>query len=419
MPPSLSNTYTYLSVLIWPSLLRPHLRVPSISHVDFRTLKKEGFNAVVIDKDNCLTLPHQDEVWPPYQRAWEGLLKTFEPGRVLVVSNSAGTRKDPGGIAAEAVSLSLRAPVLLHTVPKPGCASNILSYFEGKLDEPYTLQRDIVSFGLRLRKEEEKDKRRLWNRWEKQVSGPLLGGPTAEESSYISKSETISKSHLYGADISLEDCATTSRTLKTSENLRILVIGDRLFTDTLLANRLSSCLLSHESESSHLPRVLSIYTTSLPQPRDVRILRWVEERLSRNETQGDYTRFIRNNKELDVEGSNGVLKPTLWEPTRFLTPAWWREINVPPLTWHPRSWKILPLTVAVGRLLGKMARIIGVILLSLSKWGWERSKSFAKQWKERVQRSATAKEVETSPSEKVSIIQVGTKPLVTSVERTT
>lgn len=55
-----------------------------IANVDFKALKKEGFNAVVIDKDNCLvsrlyfiqfnylrwwfqTLPHKDDIYPPYQ----------------------------------------------------------------------------------------------------------------------------------------------------------------------------------------------------------------------------------------------------------------------------------------------------------------------------------------------------------------
>lgn len=33
------------------------------------------------------------------QDAWNSLLRTFPAGRVLVVSNSAGTKKDPGGIA--------------------------------------------------------------------------------------------------------------------------------------------------------------------------------------------------------------------------------------------------------------------------------------------------------------------------------
>lgn len=41
------------------------------------------------------------------QKAWTDLLSTFGPGRVLVVSNSAGTTKDPGSIAVGVQSLNL------------------------------------------------------------------------------------------------------------------------------------------------------------------------------------------------------------------------------------------------------------------------------------------------------------------------
>ena len=51
---------------------------------------------------DCQTLPNVDQVYPPYQPGWDALLKAFPPGRVLVVSNSAGTPKDPSGIAVSA-----------------------------------------------------------------------------------------------------------------------------------------------------------------------------------------------------------------------------------------------------------------------------------------------------------------------------
>lgn len=75
MPPAqLSNTFIYLTALFKPALLRPHLRVPSEHTVKLwigtsvtmpgntlrycqcrlQSFEKEGFNAVVIDKDNCL-----------------------------------------------------------------------------------------------------------------------------------------------------------------------------------------------------------------------------------------------------------------------------------------------------------------------------------------------------------------------------
>lgn len=65
--PRLPNFLIHLSAFIRPSLLRPDIRVPSafhredifvltkdIGYIDFKALKSKGFNAVVIDKDNCI-----------------------------------------------------------------------------------------------------------------------------------------------------------------------------------------------------------------------------------------------------------------------------------------------------------------------------------------------------------------------------
>lgn len=45
------------------------------------------------------TYPYKDPLHPSIENGWKDLKETFGPGRVLVVSNSAGTRKDFGGIA--------------------------------------------------------------------------------------------------------------------------------------------------------------------------------------------------------------------------------------------------------------------------------------------------------------------------------
>ena len=70
MAPRLPNVFIYLSALIRPARLRPDLRVrselphstetpvltvcPAIADVDYAGLRREGFNAVVVDKDNCV-----------------------------------------------------------------------------------------------------------------------------------------------------------------------------------------------------------------------------------------------------------------------------------------------------------------------------------------------------------------------------
>lgn len=57
---------------------------------------------------------------------------------------------------------------------------------------------------------------------------------------------------------------------------RVLVIGDRLATDVLLARRLNS-YYSNQSPANAAPPVLSIVTTELFKKSDVRPLRWLED----------------------------------------------------------------------------------------------------------------------------------------------
>lgn len=65
----------------------------------------------------------------PLQVAWSDALRTFGPERVLIVSNTAGTRDDAAQLQAESVSHHLGAPVLLHAALKPSyaCAAAALA----------------------------------------------------------------------------------------------------------------------------------------------------------------------------------------------------------------------------------------------------------------------------------------------------
>lgn len=80
--------------LVRPAILQPRLVVPDISALDWAAFKARGVRGVVIDKDNCITRPAVDELFPALRPAWTELLRTFGPANVLVVSNSAGTAKD-------------------------------------------------------------------------------------------------------------------------------------------------------------------------------------------------------------------------------------------------------------------------------------------------------------------------------------
>lgn len=119
-----------LAALIYgaSSILRPSLLIPSLIYDDFGALpvdlraalnacastrkspnQKIDIRAVVIDKDNCFAAPHGTDVWPPYkvhpysrilrrfltrQQRWNTLREQFPGKRLLIVSNSAGTRDD-------------------------------------------------------------------------------------------------------------------------------------------------------------------------------------------------------------------------------------------------------------------------------------------------------------------------------------
>ena len=102
-----------------PALLLPHLSVPTLNHLQPATLKAAGVRGVLLDKDNTITAPYRDEPHPEAQRGLALLLQHF-PGRVAILSNSAGTADfDPRGEEAERLESALGVPVLRHTAKKP------------------------------------------------------------------------------------------------------------------------------------------------------------------------------------------------------------------------------------------------------------------------------------------------------------
>lgn len=130
------------------------------------------------------------------------------------------------------------------------------------------------------------------------------------------------------------------------EELRILVVGDRLFTDTLLAHRLSR----HLGSSSANRQVLSIHTTLLPQPNDVRFLRWLETKLSRGRIRSgktDWGRYIRDPyagvpRLSDIEAVPSLTWRDKWEDFKG-------DVKESRLRWDPRTWTLFDLAVGGGR----------------------------------------------------------------------
>jgi len=287
---------------------------------------------------------------------------------------------------AEAVSLSLSAPILIHPRPKPGCSKTVLSYFKGELGQPTTLRGQLRSRASKLKEEEEGDEDIVVGKWKDEINGPILGPLIGRDGTPIHQDDREKRDLSGDKDEELggrmrerqHDTTTPNPGTATSvptteevepvstmgtiekEDLRILVIGDRMFTDTLLANRLSKLLPTPSSPTPSsptspspatlLPSVLSIHTTLLLQPSDVRLLRWIEELLTRGRVREgpiDWARYTR----------------TIAAPALPVALSWKERINpfrdTPPLTWSPKTWRPKPLLAGTG---------LGLVYLSKGLW---------------------------------------------------
>ena len=104
-------------ILREPALALPHAHVRDITELDFAKLRAAGCRGVVFDKDNTLTAPYSNEVYPRLAGALRSCVEAFGAERVAVLSNSAGTPDDPGGVAADA--LQAIPPPQPHLSPPP------------------------------------------------------------------------------------------------------------------------------------------------------------------------------------------------------------------------------------------------------------------------------------------------------------
>jgi len=66
------------------------------------------------------------------------LLTTYSPSNILIVSNSSGTlSKDPLGTAADALERNTGVKVLRHSQMKPACGEEIMAHFRSQSAESY------------------------------------------------------------------------------------------------------------------------------------------------------------------------------------------------------------------------------------------------------------------------------------------
>ncbi|XP_068654040.1 phosphatidylglycerophosphate phosphatase 1, chloroplastic/mitochondrial [Aristolochia californica] len=131
---NLEGIFSTFSVVFCRSnahLALPHLSVPDIRWIDWEHLHRLGFQGVVFDKDNTLTLPFALTPAPALVDSLASCKSVFGADNLIVFSNSAGLRKyDPDGSKARALEHSLGIHVLRHGSKKPaGKAEDIEKYF--------------------------------------------------------------------------------------------------------------------------------------------------------------------------------------------------------------------------------------------------------------------------------------------------
>ena len=112
------------------SLAIPHIDCESIQDIDWFKLKNAGFTAVIFDKDNTLTIPYAEEVYPPLRESMKECKQAFGNERVCVYSNSAGLiQYDPDGIEAAQLEKELGIRVARHKEKKPSGSGTELAEF--------------------------------------------------------------------------------------------------------------------------------------------------------------------------------------------------------------------------------------------------------------------------------------------------
>ena len=112
-----------------PGLLVPHVSVAHVGELDFVSMKASGVEYVVLDKDNTLTAPYDDDA-PPHPLVASGAaeaLRVFGADRCVVLSNSAGSGDDAGFEAARRCERALGMRVVRHpSAKKPRCLPELL-----------------------------------------------------------------------------------------------------------------------------------------------------------------------------------------------------------------------------------------------------------------------------------------------------
>ena len=122
---------TLASVARRPYLLSPHIHVPSISDVNYQSMRDHcGIKAIIFDKDNTITAPYETAVHERASLGLQSALEVFGHNNVAILSNSAGTQDDRDYEDAIKIEQALGINVIRHDEKKPGGLEEVMKHFE-------------------------------------------------------------------------------------------------------------------------------------------------------------------------------------------------------------------------------------------------------------------------------------------------
>lgn len=99
--------------------------------VNYEALRDDaGIKAVVFDKDNTLTAPYETDVHIRAKAGLQNALEVFGSSNVAILSNSAGTKDDPGYEDAIKIEHDMGIAVIRHDEKKPGGLKETMDHFD-------------------------------------------------------------------------------------------------------------------------------------------------------------------------------------------------------------------------------------------------------------------------------------------------
>lgn len=124
------------------SLAIPHFSIQDISKICPIKLKQHGFKGLIFDKDNTLTAPYKNHIFPSISAPFKEFQSVFGDN-IIIISNSAGTTDDKDYKNAAIIEHELGIKVLRHNRKKPAKINEIFKHFNCSSEE-------LVMFGDRI-----------------------------------------------------------------------------------------------------------------------------------------------------------------------------------------------------------------------------------------------------------------------------